>query len=238
MAAGQGFKTFVTGDVLTAADTNGYLMQGVWVFASAAARDAAVTSPQEGNTCYLKDTDNIMVYSGSAWVTKSASGGASGLTLIKTVNYTTASTTSTDFNSQFTSTYKFYMIEIKCTHSAGAANLNMQFSNGATTKATNYYGAFGDFSGTAWSGAATSNGTSCKINYVHTTQNFNNIFVTGVGSAQKPVFNGSGYAGQLGNPIFYGYQIDETATNYDGFVISPASGTITGTVSLYGLAAS
>jgi hypothetical protein len=77
MAAGAGFKTFATGDVLTAADTNGYLMQGVWVFASAAARDAAVTSPQEGNTCYLKDTDQILVYSGSAWVVKS---GGSPLT--------------------------------------------------------------------------------------------------------------------------------------------------------------
>jgi len=77
MAAGAGFKTFATGDVLTAADTNGYLMQGVWVFASATARDAAVTSPQEGNTCYLKDTDQILVYSGSAWVVKS---GGSPLT--------------------------------------------------------------------------------------------------------------------------------------------------------------
>lgn len=78
MAAGLGFKTFNTGDVLTAADTNGYLMQGVWVFANSTARDAAVTSPQEGNTCYLKDTDVIQVYSGSAWVTKS--GTASPLT--------------------------------------------------------------------------------------------------------------------------------------------------------------
>jgi hypothetical protein len=29
MAAGLGFKTFTTGEVLTAADTNGYLMQGI-----------------------------------------------------------------------------------------------------------------------------------------------------------------------------------------------------------------
>jgi hypothetical protein len=68
MAAGLGFKTFTTGEVLTAADTNGYLMQGVLVFASAAARDAAVTSPQEGQCCYLKDTDAVQTYSGSAWV--------------------------------------------------------------------------------------------------------------------------------------------------------------------------
>ena len=68
MAAGLGFKTFVTGEVLTAADTNGYLMQGVLVFASAAARDAAITSPQEGQCCYLKDTDAVLTYSGAAWV--------------------------------------------------------------------------------------------------------------------------------------------------------------------------
>ena len=46
MAAGLGFKTFTTGEVLTAADTNGYLMQGINVFASTAARNAAITSPQ------------------------------------------------------------------------------------------------------------------------------------------------------------------------------------------------
>jgi len=72
MAAGLGFKTFATGDVLTAGDTNGYLMQGIWVFASATARDAAVTSPQQGNACYLKDTGAVMTYSGSAWVNASA----------------------------------------------------------------------------------------------------------------------------------------------------------------------
>jgi len=78
MAAGLGFKDFTTGEVLTAADVDGYLMQGIWVFANATARDAAVTSPQEGNSCYLKDTDVIQVYSGSSWVVKS--GGSSPLT--------------------------------------------------------------------------------------------------------------------------------------------------------------
>jgi len=68
MAAGLGFKDFTTGEVLTAADVDGYLMQGVWVFADAAARTAAVTSPQEGNMSFLKDTNSTEYYSGSAWV--------------------------------------------------------------------------------------------------------------------------------------------------------------------------
>ena len=68
MAAGLGFKTFTTGEVLTAADTNGYLMQGILVFASSAARTAAITSPQEGQYSYLKDTNALEYYDGAAWV--------------------------------------------------------------------------------------------------------------------------------------------------------------------------
>ena len=79
MAAGLGFKTFVSGEVLTAADTNGYLMQGVLVFASASARNAAITSPQEGQYCYLKDTNSTEYYDGAAWVS-GVEGDISGVT--------------------------------------------------------------------------------------------------------------------------------------------------------------
>ena len=78
MAAGQGFKTFATGDVLSAADVNGYLMQGVLVFADSAERDAEITSPEEGQYAYLKDTNVTYYYSGSTWV--STAGAASPLT--------------------------------------------------------------------------------------------------------------------------------------------------------------
>jgi hypothetical protein len=79
MAAGLGFKEFTTGDVLTAADANGYLAsQVVMVFASAAARTSAIASPQEGMISYLKDTNATQYYSGSAWVT--IGGSASPLT--------------------------------------------------------------------------------------------------------------------------------------------------------------
>ena len=68
MAAGLGFKTFTTGEVLTAGDVNGYLMQGINVFANATARNAAITSPQEGQYSYLKDTNALEYYDGAAWV--------------------------------------------------------------------------------------------------------------------------------------------------------------------------
>jgi hypothetical protein len=73
MGAGLGFKDFTTGEVLTANDVDGYLMQGVWVFANAAARTAAVTSPQEGNFSFLKDTNSTEYYTGSAWAALGAS---------------------------------------------------------------------------------------------------------------------------------------------------------------------
>lgn len=78
MAAGQGYIEFSTGDVLTAAAANGYLAsQVVMVFADAAARTAAIASPQEGMISYLKDTNATQYYSGSAWV---SIGGGSPLT--------------------------------------------------------------------------------------------------------------------------------------------------------------
>jgi hypothetical protein len=80
MAAGLGFKNFNTGDVLSASDVNGYLMQGVLVFDSAAARNAAITSPQEGQFAYTKDTNGLWYYDGAAWVASGATGDIEGVT--------------------------------------------------------------------------------------------------------------------------------------------------------------
>jgi hypothetical protein len=80
MAAGLGFKTFTTGEVLTSADVNGYLMQGVLVFASAAARNAAITSPEEGQFAFTKDTNGLWYYDGAAWVASGATGDIEGVT--------------------------------------------------------------------------------------------------------------------------------------------------------------
>ncbi len=68
--AGAGYKLFNTGDVLTAAQVNTYLMeQSVMVFADAAARTTALSGVlAEGMLSYLKDTNAVEVYNGSAWV--------------------------------------------------------------------------------------------------------------------------------------------------------------------------
>ena len=93
MAAGLGFKTFTTGEVLTAADTNGYLMQGVLVFASAAGRDAAITSPQEGQFAYLKDTNVTTYYTGSAWTNLDTTGMVNPMTTTGDTIYSSSGST-------------------------------------------------------------------------------------------------------------------------------------------------
>jgi len=93
MAAGLGFKTFTTGEVLTAGDVNGYLMQGILVFASAAARDAAITSPQEGQFAYLKDTNVTTYYTGSAWANVDTTGMTNPMTTTGDTIYSSSGST-------------------------------------------------------------------------------------------------------------------------------------------------
>lgn len=69
--AGQGYKVWSAGDVLAAADVNGYLMQqSVMVFASSAARSSALgTASAEGMVTWLSDTNVLEAATGTAtWV--------------------------------------------------------------------------------------------------------------------------------------------------------------------------
>jgi len=66
--AGAGFRTFAAGEKLTASNVNTYLMQqSMMVFASAAARNSAISSPSQGMTVYLSDEGRTHTYTGSAW---------------------------------------------------------------------------------------------------------------------------------------------------------------------------
>jgi hypothetical protein len=93
MAAGQGFKTFATGDVLSAADVNGYLMQGVLVFADSAERDAEITSPEEGQFAYLKDTNVTTYYTGSVWANLDTTGMTNPMTTTGDTIYSSSGST-------------------------------------------------------------------------------------------------------------------------------------------------
>ena len=115
--AGAGYKSFSTGDVLTASDLNTYgIEQTVMVFASSSARDTALSSAKaEGMFAFLKDSDTLTYYDGSSWnatdltaditgittaSNSSLAGGATSGTVTLTVdvnNSTSATAVATDY---------------------------------------------------------------------------------------------------------------------------------------------
>jgi hypothetical protein len=89
---GSGFRTFQSGEVLTADNVQNYLMdQAVMVFAGTAERGSALPSPETGMTAYSTAT-GLEVYSGSAW-----SQVGSVVQVKSTAKTDTFSTTSTSF---------------------------------------------------------------------------------------------------------------------------------------------
>jgi hypothetical protein len=224
MAAPLGFKTFATGDVLTAADTNGYLMQGVLVFASAAARDAAITAPEEGQFAYLKDTNGTTYYTGSTWVNLDTTGGS---TLIKSQTIGSA-VSSVTVTGAFSATYDAYKIIITGGVSSSAAVL-LSCQLGATT--TGYY----------WGNSIVTYSSSTPL----ALNGSNTAFFTRVGIGTTATLNANF---DLLNPFLskntilnYFYVDSRTngetgagggvladTTSYTAFTIAPSAGTITG----------
>lgn len=277
MAAGLGFKTFATGDVLSAADTNGYLMQGVLVFASAAARDSSITSPQEGQFAYLKDTNVTTYYTGSAWANLDTTGmtnpmtttgdtiysssgstparlgiGSTGqvltvaagvpswaapssgaLTLIKTASFTAAADTGTTFDGVFTSTYSTYMVAINWTQSA-VVEFYYRVRSGTTTYSSNY-----ESDRMLYTTSATySQGTGEVLLGVGNSsiKSFANMQISpALAASQRTLGNWQGFAIGSGAALVGSFQ-QYSAVNHDGFILTAASGTITGTASVYGMA--
>ena len=78
-----GFRTWSTGDAVSAADFSSYIAtQCLTVFATATARDAAITSPAEGMFSYTITTpeETLSYYDGSSWVATSLTADITGIT--------------------------------------------------------------------------------------------------------------------------------------------------------------
>jgi hypothetical protein len=94
-----GFREFVTGEVLTAANVDDFLAkQAVMKFADAAARDAALGTAvadgnalREGMVAYLDDEDLPSFYNGTTWTTEFGGGGLVAVKHVLKTNTFTAS---------------------------------------------------------------------------------------------------------------------------------------------------
>jgi hypothetical protein len=184
-------------------------------------------------------TGQVLTVSGGVptWATP---GGTSGLTLIRRSSFSGVATTGTTFDTIFSATYKNYLVVIENISAATAANdLHVQFRNGSTTLASDYYGAqFG----------VNYNSTSLVTN---NTNNLAHMILTAdVSAGTSLTFTASGVGGTTTTAGIQGTGIDRalpTAINYaggyfgasvniDGLIFKSSSSNITGTIAIYGLA--
>jgi len=279
MAAGLGFKTFAVGEVLSAANVNGYLMQGVLVFANATARDAAITSPQEGQFAYLKDTNVTTYYTGSSWANLDttgmtnpmtttgdtiysssgstparlaigtagqvlkvnagatapewgAAGGASGLTFIN--KYEPSSVSTQAMNDIFSSTYKYYKIVWSVVMS-DSAELQLRLRVSGNDATSNYNISQVQVqvgNANAQASVETAIG-AIPLSYGATSGiKTGELLVLNPFTATKTGINYQHYSENNRAGVTGGLHTD--STSYTGCSIYPATGTITGEITVYG----
>lgn len=171
---------------------------------------------------------------GLAWATPSA--GA--LTKIQTSTLSAVANSSTTFDGVFTSTYKKYIVVFDGMFSSGSQQLLFQFRISGVTRSAGYYGTYNNV---PYNGSITTTGTnagsSCPILNLQNstgpaglTLNFRAVG----NSTQQGQFYGVGFDQVALGPIWEGYENNTGAIN-TGFILSVASGTFTGTVTVYGL---
>jgi hypothetical protein len=169
---------------------------------------------------------------------------ASGLTLIRRSSFTTVSDTSTTFDGVFTSTYKAYRVVIENITSSNAPPVMLYWKwryAGPTTQTSSYYGVTTKITfnaGVLTTSTMSNDGQYSTLNIGSTAANAMSfdVYRVGSGSSLYPLIYGmgTGYSGDIGSWTMAGST--DVARDYTGFILSAASGTITGTVSIYGLA--
>lgn len=234
MAAGLGYKEFATGDVLTAADANGYLAsQVVMVFADAAARTSAITSPQEGMVSYLKDTNATEYYSGSAWT--SIGGASGGMTLISTTTLTGSSTSV----SVAANSYIKLFISISGLNMSTAASFNCRFNSDSSSGNVIYLFQYNEIATSQ--GTFNYDSTALPMPYPNLAAGANNssayieIMNPNLSSRKNGIagVTGLGTGAQLAQGIQFSYNGTAVISN---LTFNTTAGTFSGgTVQLYGV---
>ena len=163
---------------------------------------------------------------------KTVSSGS--LTKVQTSTFSGVTSTTTTFDGVFTSTYKNYMIVMtNLIGSVSSTSLNFQLRNaGSTIGTSGYYGA-------RLSNATVNSITNAaaveilKLNTSGLTGNINMIVNRSVSPIQGS-FNGFDRVGL--SSVTGAWMSDPTnADGANGFILSPGSGNISGTVTVYGL---
>ena len=170
---------------------------------------------------------------GLKWATAS-----SGLTFIKRATFSAVATTTTTFDSIFSSTYKAYLVVVENIVGGAASNFQCQYRVGGVTQTTAYYGAsFGYNTAAALSAVGDAGTTSFRIGTLdNASLSAASLTFTNVGFSSSPKVMGTFFDA---NKTLAGSMADtwgSTNITADGLIFSASSGNITGTIAVYGLA--
>jgi len=159
--AGLGYKLFAAGEVLTAANLQGYAVdQSTMVFASSAARTTALAAPSQGMVSWLNDSGTAWQYFELYSVTNPGGATAAGWYLLpgSTPFYATATRTTAAAATYAMGAAGFTMTELRDTLGWHSAVTN-------TDRVTPTVAGFYQFSTNAnWDGSAT-------VHRIRTTKN-------------------------------------------------------------------
>jgi hypothetical protein len=228
---GTGGDVTITNSMATAIDAKGDLIAGTG--ADAFSRLAVGTNGQ----ILVADSTTA---TGLKWNTPAAS--SSGLVFLNRTTFSGVS--SQTFDSGMTSTYKQFVVIFEKIRSSAVSELQVQLRYSGTTVTSDYRGSRIMSTTTTQAATGTSfTGSQATLSTIQGGAGFQSYFS---GTMYLNGFNDTDYYGQggygqlnisdpSGGLCNFGF-LTESQQAYNGFLLKASSGTITGAVSIYGLA--
>ena len=187
-------------------------------------------------------TNNQVLTADSAQATgmKWATPSSGAMTFINRTTFSAVS--SQTFDSVFSSTYDTYLVVIeRILGTTGTDDLQLQLRYGSTTQAAAYYGSTTTFTSSTVYQQSTNAAQFTMASLISKTGQTGSavFYVNGVGNtSEQASIYGNGTEGETpGGAYIFGCWAG-TAQTYTGFLLKPSAGTMTGEVSIYGLAKS
>jgi hypothetical protein len=180
---------------------------------------------------YNKDTDQLELYDGAAF---GPVGSDAGLVHIETVSFTTVA--SQQIDNLFSSTYTNYRVVYKFSGSTNTS-ARVRFVDGTTPLTTGYLRAALTASAGGTSSISGSNSDSfIFIGEIGSGANVAGGFdVFNPHEANRPFISGVNHSGDSGTTYVQMFSGSNSTTNaLEGLIFFPATGTITGNISVYG----
>ena len=210
--------------------------QSVMVFGGSAARSSAIGTAnfEEGMVSYLTDTDKVEAYNGTNWVSV-APTTSQGLTLINTTSFSAVASHSLATNT-FSSTYTNYRIVFDYIYGSANALLRLRYRKAGTDNTSSIYYSgvhFTNWSGVAGVSTSSAAATSSAILSLSTVTGSLTLDISQ--PLVRPMLTGMAMqAGPEDRGVYISAYINGSDT-FDSLTLFPASGTITGSYSVYGL---